>query len=228
MLSVKELLVDSLKELVEADLKEFQWRLKNDHKDISNSEMENPDRLKTVDKMVTCFGSEEAVKIMMEILRKMKQNDLAEQLETKHKRQESPVLNVWLLSKVHSMERVTYGKSWTMASVKELLVNSLKDLVEAELKEFQWHLQKDHECISKSEMENADRLKTVDKMVACFGPEEAVKIKVGILKMMNQNNLAEQLENKHNKNFGSLSLLWLHIHHFTAAPSQKFSIQMYS
>ncbi|KTG46465.1 hypothetical protein cypCar_00015926 [Cyprinus carpio] len=84
-----------------------------------------------------------------------------------------------------------------MASVKELLVNSLKDLVEAELKEFQWHLQKDHECISKSEMENADRLKTVDKMVACFGPEEAVKIKVGILKMMNQNNLAEQLENKH-------------------------------
>ncbi|XP_042610086.1 NACHT, LRR and PYD domains-containing protein 6-like [Cyprinus carpio] len=84
-----------------------------------------------------------------------------------------------------------------MASDKVLLLNSLKDLREAELKEFQWHLKNDHESISESEMEKADRLKTVDKMVKCFGPEEAVKIKVGILKMMNQNNLAEQLENKH-------------------------------
>ncbi len=84
-----------------------------------------------------------------------------------------------------------------MASVKDLLVDSLKELVEAELKEFQWHLEKDHECISKSEMENANRLKTVDKMVACFGREEAVKITVDILRKMNQNNLAEQLEKNH-------------------------------
>ncbi|XDV26222.1 hypothetical protein PO909_029984 [Leuciscus waleckii] len=84
-----------------------------------------------------------------------------------------------------------------MASVKDLLLNSLKDLREDDLKEFQWHLEKDHECIKKSEMENADRLKTVDKMVACFGPEETVKITVKILKKMNQNNLADQLENNH-------------------------------
>ncbi|XP_051743053.1 NACHT, LRR and PYD domains-containing protein 3-like [Ctenopharyngodon idella] len=84
-----------------------------------------------------------------------------------------------------------------MASVKDLLDKSLNDLVEAELKKFQWCLVNDHECISKSEMENADRLDTVDKMVARFGPEEAVKITVEILRKINQNNLAEQLENKH-------------------------------
>ncbi|XP_067248564.1 NACHT, LRR and PYD domains-containing protein 12-like isoform X1 [Chanodichthys erythropterus] len=84
-----------------------------------------------------------------------------------------------------------------MASVKDLLDKSLNELVQAELKKFQWHLVNDHECISKCEMENADRLDTVDKMVARFGPEEAVKIMVEILKKMNQNNLAEQLENKH-------------------------------
>uniref|UniRef100_A0A672N188 B30.2/SPRY domain-containing protein n=1 Tax=Sinocyclocheilus grahami TaxID=75366 RepID=A0A672N188_SINGR len=84
-----------------------------------------------------------------------------------------------------------------MVSVEELLVNSLKELVEAELKEFQWHLQKDHESISKSDMENADRLKTVDKMVVCFGQEEASKITVGILRKMNQNDLAEQMENEY-------------------------------
>ncbi|XP_048011631.1 LOW QUALITY PROTEIN: NACHT, LRR and PYD domains-containing protein 3-like [Megalobrama amblycephala] len=83
-----------------------------------------------------------------------------------------------------------------MASVEELLEKSLNELVEAELKKFQWHLKK-HEHISNSDMENADRLKTVDKMVACFGPEEAVKITVEILRKMNQNNLAEQVENIH-------------------------------
>ncbi|KAG1927642.1 NACHT, LRR and PYD domains-containing protein 12-like isoform X2 [Pimephales promelas] len=84
-----------------------------------------------------------------------------------------------------------------MASVKELLKNSLMDLEEAEQKTFKWHLENDNACIKKCEMENADRMKTVDKMVACFGPEEAVKITVEILKKMNQNHLAEQLENKH-------------------------------
>ncbi|XP_077054757.1 apoptosis-associated speck-like protein containing a CARD [Siphateles boraxobius] len=86
-----------------------------------------------------------------------------------------------------------------MASVEELLLNSLMDLLQDDLKLFQWHLRKNHECISKSEMENADRLKTVDKMVACFGQEEAVKITVNILRKVNQNHLAEQLENEHKK-----------------------------
>ncbi|CAM4573419.1 unnamed protein product [Leuciscus chuanchicus] len=84
-----------------------------------------------------------------------------------------------------------------MASVKELLLNSLNELVEAEQKMFNWHLKNGHECITKSEMENADILDTVDKMVACFGPEKAVKITMEILRKMNQNLLAEQLENKH-------------------------------
>ncbi|KAL1276191.1 hypothetical protein QQF64_035814 [Cirrhinus molitorella] len=86
MASVKELLVDSLKELVEAELKEFHWRLMNAfHKRISKSEMEKADIFETVDKMVVCFGAEEAVKVMVYILRKMNQNDLAEQLENEYK-----------------------------------------------------------------------------------------------------------------------------------------------
>ncbi|XP_026108883.1 NACHT, LRR and PYD domains-containing protein 3-like [Carassius auratus] len=85
-----------------------------------------------------------------------------------------------------------------MASVKELLMNSLVDLVEVDLKKFQWNLKND-EHISNSEMEKADIFDTVDKMVARFGPEEAVKISVEILRKMNQNLLAEQLENKHNQ-----------------------------
>ncbi|KAL1276330.1 hypothetical protein QQF64_035953, partial [Cirrhinus molitorella] len=84
------------------------------------------------------------------------------------------------------------------ASVEELLVDSLKELVDAELKEFHWLLNKaSHKHISKSEIEKADRLDTVDKMVACFGPEEAVKVMVDILRKMSKNDLAKQLENEH-------------------------------
>ncbi|XP_077065435.1 NLR family CARD domain-containing protein 3-like [Siphateles boraxobius] len=84
-----------------------------------------------------------------------------------------------------------------MESVEELLLNSLKDLGEDDLKEFQWRLKSNQKCITESEMENADRLKTVDKIVECFKPEEAVKITVEILRKINQNNLAEKLENNH-------------------------------
>lgn len=95
-----------------------------------------------------------------------------------------------------------------MASVKELLVNSLKDLEKDDLKEFQWHL-KNHERISNSDMENAHVLDTVDKMVAHFGPEEAVKITVNILRKMNQNLLAELIENEHKKGNIKIALIQL-------------------
>lgn len=84
-----------------------------------------------------------------------------------------------------------------MASVDELLLNSLKDLGKEELKTFQWHLKKNHKEISNSELEDADRLKTVDLMVDHFGEEEAVKNTVKILRKMNKNNQAKQLEDNH-------------------------------
>uniref|UniRef100_A0A671P3W8 Pyrin domain-containing protein n=1 Tax=Sinocyclocheilus anshuiensis TaxID=1608454 RepID=A0A671P3W8_9TELE len=86
-----------------------------------------------------------------------------------------------------------------MASVFELLLNSLKDLGKEELKAFQWHLKKNYKDISDSEMEDADRFKTVDKMVDHFGEEEAVKNTVEILRKMNKNYLAKQLEDNHKK-----------------------------
>ncbi|XP_051539481.1 NACHT, LRR and PYD domains-containing protein 12-like isoform X2 [Myxocyprinus asiaticus] len=82
-----------------------------------------------------------------------------------------------------------------MTSVPELIVNSLNELKEEELKTFKWHLKNDGPH-STSELENADVLDTVDKIVACYGQEESVKITVNILRKMNHNHLAEQLENK--------------------------------
>lgn len=83
-----------------------------------------------------------------------------------------------------------------MASVSELLKDSLNELIKDQLKEFRWEL-KSHYGISASELENADVLDTVDKIVEHHGPEEAVKVTLTIMRKMNQNHLAELLENKH-------------------------------
>ncbi|ROL45453.1 Tripartite motif-containing protein 16 [Anabarilius grahami] len=82
-----------------------------------------------------------------------------------------------------------------MASVSEQLLDALDDLDTDELKRFKWHL-KNHKGISRSDLQKADALDTVDLMMKCFGPEEAVRLMVDILRKMNQNHVAEQLEKK--------------------------------
>nr|XP_055068380.1 NLR family CARD domain-containing protein 3-like [Misgurnus anguillicaudatus] len=83
-----------------------------------------------------------------------------------------------------------------MASVLELLYETLDDLEEDKLKRFKSILRHDG-SISASKLEKADATDTVD-MLECFGSEEeAVKITINILRKMNQNQLAEQLEMKH-------------------------------
>ncbi|KAA0721528.1 Nucleotide-binding oligomerization domain-containing protein 2 [Triplophysa tibetana] len=90
-----------------------------------------------------------------------------------------------------------------MASVKELLKKTLYDLRKDDLKEFQWHLRNDY-GFPASGLEEADVLDTVDKMVECETQEEAVKITVKILRKINQNQLAEELEKKHKEGKGAV------------------------
>ncbi|XP_042578442.1 stonustoxin subunit alpha-like [Cyprinus carpio] len=83
-----------------------------------------------------------------------------------------------------------------MTFVSKQLLAVLDDLVTDELKRFKWHL-KDHKGFSASDLEKADAPDTVDLMKKRFGPEEALKITVEILKEIKQNHLAEELEKKH-------------------------------
>ncbi|XP_067283722.1 tripartite motif-containing protein 16-like protein isoform X2 [Pseudorasbora parva] len=82
-----------------------------------------------------------------------------------------------------------------MSSVPEHLLAALDDLNADELKRFKWRF-KNHFCVSNSALMKADAPDTVDLMIKRFGPEEAMNIMVDILRKMNQNDLAEQLEKK--------------------------------
>ncbi|XP_039530234.1 tripartite motif-containing protein 16-like protein isoform X1 [Pimephales promelas] len=83
-----------------------------------------------------------------------------------------------------------------MASVSEQLLAALDDLDADELKRFKWRF-KNHYCVSSAALDKADPPDTVDLMMKRFGPEEAVKIMVEILRKMNQNHVADKLEDRH-------------------------------
>uniref|UniRef100_A0A8K9VFX4 B30.2/SPRY domain-containing protein n=1 Tax=Oncorhynchus mykiss TaxID=8022 RepID=A0A8K9VFX4_ONCMY len=88
MAPVPGLLLATLEELVEAEFKTFKWHLTQDlvkgFPHIPVSQLENTDRLDTMKKMVETYGPEGTVKISLEILRKMSQNQLAKTLKNEY------------------------------------------------------------------------------------------------------------------------------------------------
>uniref|UniRef100_A0A4W5QKX4 Pyrin domain-containing protein n=1 Tax=Hucho hucho TaxID=62062 RepID=A0A4W5QKX4_9TELE len=82
MAVIPELLLATLNELGKAELKTFIWYLRQGVEGfpqrIPVSQLEYADREETIDLMVGTYQPEEAVKITLEILRKMNQNQLAE------------------------------------------------------------------------------------------------------------------------------------------------------
>ncbi|XP_036419925.1 NACHT, LRR and PYD domains-containing protein 12-like [Colossoma macropomum] len=85
-----------------------------------------------------------------------------------------------------------------MANIPEVLLDTLENLVQDDLKTFQWHLirgVKGFTPIQRALLEKADRPDTVDKMVQRYGLG-AVEITLAILKKINQNHLAEELRTK--------------------------------
>lgn len=79
-----EHLLDTLDALDREKLKRFKWHLQQDAH-VSAADLENADAIDTVDLMMACCGPERAVMITMNILRKMRQNQLAEELENETK-----------------------------------------------------------------------------------------------------------------------------------------------
>nr|ACO13347.1 NACHT, LRR and PYD domains-containing protein 6 [Esox lucius] len=78
------------------------------------------------------------------------------------------------------------------------LLAILDELGAAEVKRFQWYLNKGvlegFPSIPKGRLEDKDRTDIVDTMVQAYNMDGAVTITVEILKKMNQNSLAGKLQ----------------------------------
>lgn len=88
MASVPELLLDTLDELVDKELKTFQWYLCSNVLDkfpnIPRARVTGVDRLRTVDLLVQTYGYDDAVTVTLDILMRMKLKLWAEALEKKY------------------------------------------------------------------------------------------------------------------------------------------------
>jgi len=95
-----------------------------------------------------------------------------------------------------------------MGSVKEQLFYTLEELVDEELRTFQFFLYSNvvegSQRIPKSRAFGLDRVATVELVVQTYGNKGAVTVTVDILKRMNFKQLAENLEEKCNEGKGSL------------------------
>nr|XP_023996652.1 NACHT, LRR and PYD domains-containing protein 6-like [Salvelinus alpinus] len=96
-----------------------------------------------------------------------------------------------------------------MLDVPALLLTSLEELTEEQLKTFQSHLTSDQlpgfPPIPESQLENTDRQETVDQMVKRYGPERAVRNTLMILRLMNRVDLAVKLERDHTRGIPTAS-----------------------
>ncbi|XP_068583820.1 pyrin-like [Cebidichthys violaceus] len=85
-MAVLDLLLETLEDLLEKDFKKFKWWLGNggDFSPIPRSYLEKADQMDTVTKMIETYGEEMAVKIAVDVLKKMCNNNAAEKLKNRY------------------------------------------------------------------------------------------------------------------------------------------------
>lgn len=97
-----------------------------------------------------------------------------------------------------------------MASVQEIILDILLELVDEDLKTFQFYLYstpcKGFPQIPKSRVHGADRVCTVDHLVQTYGYDGAVMVTVDILERMKLKLWAETLKKKYDEGKACLKL----------------------
>lgn len=90
-----------------------------------------------------------------------------------------------------------------MACVPELLLATLEELVDKQLRTFQWYLYTNDlegfTHIPRSRVDGVDRPGTVDLLVQTYGYDSAVAVTVDILLRMKLKLWAETLKKKYNE-----------------------------
>lgn len=90
-----------------------------------------------------------------------------------------------------------------MSCVPELLFGILEDLVDKDLRKFQWYLHNNvlegYTHIPKSRVDGVGRTDTVDLLVQTYGYDGAVAVTEDILMRLNFNLSAEKLKEDYSK-----------------------------
>ncbi|XP_044215680.1 uncharacterized protein LOC122987727 isoform X2 [Thunnus albacares] len=193
--AVRELLLETLNDLSDQELKTLKWLLQFTHFKkglpfIPWIKLGPADRTKVVDLMVERCG-QQSVEVIREVFKEMKRTDLVQRLsETSSVRKEKHSVDEQWPALIHKVE--------TMTSVIELLLETLADLSDGELKNFK-KLLLSQSYLYKPYLENpwrllmmADMQDTVFIMVQTFS-QQSVKKTEDVLIKMKRRDLVQRL-----------------------------------
>uniref|UniRef100_A0A667W930 Pyrin domain-containing protein n=1 Tax=Myripristis murdjan TaxID=586833 RepID=A0A667W930_9TELE len=228
MAALKELLLETLNDLGDKELKEFKWYLQAEILEglpaIPKSRLEKADRPDTVDQMVQTYN-QHCLEVTKKVLMKINRNDLVQNLSNTGSEPEGKlrmVENGAELNKYLHRCKVDFRKSLIFADLGifnfeiqiffwmavELLLETLNDLGDDDLKIFQWFLQQTDSleglpAIPKSRLERADRPDTVDQMVQTYN-QHCLEVTKKVLMKINRNDLVQNFTYLANFNSNSL------------------------
>ncbi|XP_042280639.1 uncharacterized protein LOC121906043 isoform X4 [Thunnus maccoyii] len=191
MTSVIELLLETLADLSNRELKDFKKLLQSQSYPYKSylEMLMMTDMQDTVFFVVQTF-SQQSVKKTKDILNKMIKRDLVKRLSDSSS---GP-------KKKHSVDEhlsALIHKVATMGAVRELLLETLNDLSDQELKTLKWllqltHFKKDLPCIPLIHLEPADRTKVVDLMMERCG-QQSVEVIREVFMEMKRTDLVQRL-----------------------------------
>ncbi|XP_047454087.1 uncharacterized protein LOC125015984 isoform X3 [Mugil cephalus] len=192
MVSVIELLLETLADLTDIQLRRFHHHLDEIHSlryDYMSSLIQHyTDLQDTVFTLVQRFG-QRSVEVTMKVLQKMKMTDLMKRLSDSSSGRTKKPLDEHLSVQIHKVA--------TLAAIRELLLETLKDLSKQELSKVQWLLQ--YTCFQKNlpqipprESVTGDSAAVVDQMMTTCG-QQSLEVIMEVLMDMNRTDLVQRL-----------------------------------
>ncbi|XP_030606346.1 uncharacterized protein LOC115794827 isoform X2 [Archocentrus centrarchus] len=185
MESLIELLLETLAHLSDSEFEDLKEILRSNHDFFQPRETEESDLQDTVFSMVPTYG-QQSLTMIMEVLQDIRRSDLAQRMSDCSSEPKRKHLDEHLSAVIHKVA--------TMAAVKELLLETLKDLSEQELKDFRRFLK--FTCFKmdlpqiQTYINIAEEL--VDQMMYKLG-HQSVEVIMEVLTDMKRTDLVQRL-----------------------------------
>ncbi|XP_078027603.1 uncharacterized protein LOC117265274 isoform X10 [Epinephelus lanceolatus] len=191
MAAVKQLLLETLNDLSDKELKKFKWSLEwtvsqKNLPDFSLHLSYTTDRAKIVDVMLQTY-SQQSVQLTREVVKKMNRTDLMQRLSKPSSE----------LKEKHSVDE-HQPAVLKRAAVKQILLETLKDLSYEELEKFKWLLrftqfQKGLPHISLSRLHRAGSADPLVNLMVQTCGQQSVEVTKEVFMDMNRTDLVNKL-----------------------------------
>nr|XP_033495562.1 uncharacterized protein LOC117265273 isoform X2 [Epinephelus lanceolatus] len=191
MAAVKQLLLETLNDLSDKELKKFKWSLEwtvsqKNLPDFSPELSDTTNREEIVDVMLRTY-SQQSVQLTREVVKKMNRTDLMQRLSKPSSE----------LKEKHSVDE-HQPAVLKRAAVKQILLETLKDLSYKDLEKFKWLLrftqfQKGLPHISLSRLQGAGSADTLVNLMVQTCGQQSVEVTKEVFMDMNRTDLVNKL-----------------------------------